>query len=135
MMKATVKQLATATFIALFLLVVNVKAEGTEKIASMNESIETKLQVENWMTDATIWHTKTCSNHEFYQETETGLEIENWMTNAKTWNFEFDFLRVTEDGLELESWMTSEETWNKNELNNEAALIIESWMTDSNIWK
>lgn len=134
-MKTTMKQLATATFIALLLLVVNVKAEGTEKIASMNNNIETTLHLENWMTDETIWNSDSFSNHEFYQETETGLEIENWMTNAKTWNFEYDFLRVTETSLELESWMTSEETWNKSELNNEAALTIESWMTDSNIWK
>jgi len=134
-MKTTMKQLATATFIALILLVVNVKAEGTERIASINESIETTLQLENWMTDETIWNTNSCSNHEFYQETETGLELESWMTNAATWNFEFDFLQVTESGLELESWMTSEETWNTSELNNEAALTIESWMTDNNIWK
>jgi hypothetical protein len=134
-MKTTMKQLATATFIALLLLVVNVKAEGTEKIASINESIETTLQIENWMTDETIWNTDSFSNDEYYQETEAGLELESWMTNAKTWNFEFDFLQVTEARLALENWMTSEETWNTNELNNETALTFESWMTDSNIWK
>ncbi len=134
-MKATVKQLATATFIALILIVVNVKAEGTERIASINENIETTLQLENWMTDETIWNSDSFSTNEYYQETETGLEIENWMTNAETWNFEYNFLQETEAGLELESWMTCEKTWNKNELNNEAALTIESWMTDSNIWK
>jgi len=134
-MKTTMKQLATATFIALILLVVNVKAEGTERIASINESIETTLQLENWMTDETIWNTNSFSNNEFYQETETELELENWMTNAETWNFEFGFMQETEAELELEGWMTSEKTWNTNELNNETALTIESWMTDSNIWK
>ena len=134
-MKTTMKQLATATFIALILLVVNVKAEGTEKNASITENIETTLQLENWMTDETIWNTNSCSNNEFYQETENSLEIESWMTNAETWNFEFGFMQETEAGLELEGWMTSEKTWNTAELNNETALTIESWMTDNNIWK
>lgn len=134
-MKTTMKQLATATIIALFVLVVHVKAEGTEKTASKNENIETTLQLEKWMTDETIWNTNSCSNHRFYQETENSLEIESWMTNAATWNFEAGFIQETEAGLELEGWMTSEETWNKNQLNDETALTIESWMTDSNIWK
>lgn len=134
-MKTTMKQLTTATFIALILLVVNVKAEGTENIASKNEIMETTLQLENWMTDETIWNSDSFSNDKFYQETETSLELESWMTNAETWNFEYDFLQETEAGLELESWMTSEKTWNKNEWNNETALTIESWMTDNSIWK
>jgi hypothetical protein len=134
-MKTTMKHLATATFIALILLVVNVKAEGTEKRTSTHESFENTLQLENWMTDETIWNTNSFSNDEIYQETETGLEIESWMTNAETWNFEFGFFQETETGLELENWMTSEKTWNTSELNNEAALTIESWMTDSNIWR
>jgi hypothetical protein len=134
-MKTTMKHLATATFITLILFVVNFKAEGTEKRASTHESIETTLQLENWMTDETIWNTNSFSNDEFYQETETGLELESWMTNAETWNFEFGILQETETGLELENWMTSEKIWNTSELNNEAALTIESWMTDSNIWK
>ena len=134
-MKTTMKQLATATFIALILLVVNVKAEGTERIASINENIETTLQLENWMTDETLWHKNLSSHNRFHEAPENSLEIENWMTNEVTWSFELGLEEVTEAGLELESWMTSEETWNKNELNNEAALTIESWMTDSNIWK
>ena len=134
-MKTTMKQLATATFIALILLVVNVKAEGTERIASINENIETTLQLENWMTDESLWHKNLCSHNRFHEATENSLEIENWMTNAETWNFEFSFLQVTEAELELEGWMTSEKTWNTNELKDETALTIESWMTDSSIWK
>jgi hypothetical protein len=129
------KQLATATFIALLLLVVNVKAEGTERIASINENIETTLQLENWMTDETIWHKNLCSHNRFHEATENSLEVENWMTNEVTWSSELGLEEVTEAGLELESWMTSEETWNKNELCYEAALTLESWMTENNIWK
>lgn len=129
------KQLATATFIALLLLVVNVKAEGTERIASINENIETTLQLENWMTDETIWHKNLFSHNRFHEATENSLEVENWMTNEVTWSSELGLEEVTEAGLELESWMTSEETWNKNELCYEAALTLESWMTENNIWK
>ena len=58
-MKTTVKQIASVTFIALILLVGNVKAEGTEAKASGQESIETTLQLEKWMTDETIWNTNS----------------------------------------------------------------------------
>ncbi len=134
-MKTTVKQIATGTFIALILLVVNVKAEGTEKTFSIYESIETTIQLENWMTDETIWGTNFNNIEEFYQETETGIELENWMTNSETWNLDFNYFEEKETGLELESWMTNAETWNAYDLNKDAVLTIESWMLDSNIWK
>ena len=111
-MKTTMKQLAAGTFIALILLVGNVKAEGTEIKASSHESIETTLQLENWMTNETIWNTNAINNSEFVQETETNLEIENWMTNDKVWNLNNSFVEETETGLELESWMTNDEAWN-----------------------
>ena len=134
-MKTTMKQLATATIIALFVLVIHVKAEGTEKIASKNENIETTLQLEKWMTDENVWKTNSGTVNRFSQEIEAGLEIESWMTNAVTWDFEAVIVQEAEPVLELEGWMTSEETWNKNDLNHEMALTVEGWMTDSNIWK
>lgn len=134
-MKTTMKQLATAIIIALFVLVIHVKAEGTEKIASKNENIETTLQLEKWMTDENVWKTNSGTVNRFSQEIEAGLEIESWMTNAVTWDFEAGFLQETEAGLELEGWMICKKIWNKNDCNHEMALTIEGWMTDSNIWK
>ena len=58
-MKTIVKQLATGTFLTFLLLVGNVNAEGTETNTLNSEIIETSLQVENWMTDETIWNTNS----------------------------------------------------------------------------
>ena len=135
-MKTTMKQLAGGTFIALLLLVGNVKAEGTETKAS-SQAIETSLQVEKWMTDETIWNTKSISFVEIVPETESTLELENWMTSTETWNLNYSFVEETETGMELESWMTSEETWNSNSNveEKETGLTVESWMINNNVWE
>jgi len=133
-MKTTMKQLAAGTFIALLLLVGNVKAEGTERIVSSIESIETALQLENWMTDEIIWNNYFNSN-EFVQEIELSMELENWMTSENIWNLNNNFVEECESGMELESWMTSEETWKTKNINGEPELTIENWMVDRDIWK
>jgi len=86
-MKTTVKQLTAGTIIALFLLVGNVNAKGTEVKASGHENIETSLQIEKWMTNEEIWNNTTETISTINQESESGLELENWMTSAETWNF------------------------------------------------
>jgi hypothetical protein len=134
-MKTTMKELAAGTFIALLLLVGNVKAEGTETKASSHESIESTLQLENWMIDEAIWNSNSLNISEFVQETETGMDLETWMTSSETWNFNTNFVEETEAGMEVESWMTSEDIWNLSKINNETELTVENWMTDSNIWK
>ena len=135
-MKATVKQLTTITFISLLLMVLNVRAEGTETkaTASSNENIESAMEIENWMTDETVWKTNTAM---FFisPETETELALDEWMTNSETWNTGFNFMEETESALELEDWMTSEITWNNNTTETEPELKLESWMTDARIWK
>lgn len=108
-MKTTMKQFTAGTFIAFLLLVGNVNAKGTEVKASSHESIETTLQLENWMTDETIWNTNSAKIAEFVQETETSMELENWMTR--------------------------EETWNLSNVNNETELKVEDWMINDNVWK
>ena len=130
-MKTTMKELAAGTFIALLVLAGNVKAEATELKASSREIVETSLQLENWMTDETIWNT----NSLFNLETEEILELENWMTSENAWNSSFDFSLETEVGMELENWMTNEEVWNVEETINEADLLLENWMVDSEVWK
>jgi len=132
-MKATVKQLATITFISLLLIVMNVKAEGTESAALKNENIETTLKLENWMTDETIWNTNTTS---FFinPEKETELALDDWMTNSTTWNTGFNFTEETESALELEDWMTSNTTWFMIPVENDSNLQLEAWMTNEKYW-
>jgi len=134
-MKTTMKQLAAGTFIALILLVGNVKAEGTEVKASGHESIETSLQLENWMTNEAIWNTNTANDAVFVQETETKLDLENWMTNSDIWNSSYKYLEESETGMSLESWMMNEKIWDLNSMDSESELLVENWMTDKNIWR
>jgi hypothetical protein len=135
-MKTTMKQLAAGTFIALILLVGNVKAEGTETKASGREAIETTLQLEKWMTDEATWNVNAMNISEINQETETDIQIENWMTSERTWNFNSNLVEDTEPAMEVESWMTNETTWNNynNVEETETVLTVESWMTNNNIW-
>ena len=135
-MKTTMKQLAAGTFIALILLVGNVKAEGTETKASGREAIETTLQLEKWMTDEAIWNVNTMNISDFNQETEADLQIEDWMTSVKTWNFNSNLLEDTDSAMEVENWMTNEKIWNNYNIDEETepVLAIESWMTNDNIW-
>lgn len=134
-MKTTMKQLATGTFIALLLLVGNVKAEGTEVIASSHENSETALQLENWMTDEFYWNTNSINMSVVNQETESGLELESWMTSENTWSFNYNVVEETEAGMEIENWMTSDKTWNLCNKSVEADLTVENWMLNNEAWK
>ena len=135
-MKTTMKQLAAGTFIALILLVGNVKAEGTETKASGREAIETTLQLEKWMTDEAIWNVNTMNISDFNQETEADLQIEDWMTSIKTWDFNSNLVEDTDSAMEVENWMTNDKIWNNYNIaeETEPVLAIESWMTNDNIW-
>ena len=134
-MKNTVKQIAAGTFIALLLLVGNVKADGTEIKALNNEAIETTLQLENWMINETIWNTNSLNIAEFVVETETSMELEDWMTNAESWSLNNNFVNEAESVLQLEDWMTNDETWNKVYNDTETELRVEDWMINSNFWE
>jgi len=129
-MKNTLKQITAGSFVALLLIVGNVKAEGTEIKASNNETMETTLQLEKWMTDASVWKTNSINIEEFILETEPSMELERWMTNADAWNLNNSFVQEVEADMELEGWMTNDEMWNTDNI-----LSIEPWMTDNNIWE
>ena len=105
-MKTTMKQLAAGTFIAVLLMVGNVNAKNFK--AANCEIAETTLQMENWMTNETIWNTNSINNAELTLETEPSMELENWMTNAETWNKDY---------------------------NNDSELTVEPWMINGNFWK
>jgi len=134
-MKTTMKKLAAGTFVALILLVGNVNAEGTEVKASSHEALESKLQLEKWMTDESIWNSNSANFEEFLQETETSLEIENWMTSEKTWNMKSIFVEETEAGMDLEGWMLNENNWNLEKMNFDTDLTVENWMLNLKVWE
>lgn len=100
-MKTTLKQITAGTFIALLLMVGNVKASETE--ATSLKATETSLQLENWMTNETIWNTNS-----FVQETEKGMELESWMTSDETWKVED---MDVEPELTVENWMINDNIW------------------------
>ena len=113
-MKTTIKQLAAGTILGLLLLAVNVHAEGKGAIkASSLESIETTIELENWMIDETVWNVESF----FYIEdaTEESLDLESWMVNDENWNniVSYENETETDSSLELENWMTNSLVWNK----------------------
>ena len=128
-MKNILKQIIAGTVIALLLLVGNVKASEI-KTTSL-EAIETNLQLENWMTDETVW---TPFSLEFVQESDANLELENWMTCAESWNLNFNVSEEFEAELQIEDWMINDETWNTDNTNIEPELMVEPWMLNSNLW-
>jgi len=105
-MKTTIEQITAGTFIALLLLVGNVKATET-KVSSI-ESNEITFQLENWMTDESIWDVNSVNIAEFVLETETSMELEDWMTNDETWNTVSNF---DEPKLTVEPWMVNNNIW------------------------
>lgn len=111
-MKTRMKQLTAVTLLALLMVVGNVKAEGTEVKASSHDIYETKLVLENWMTDENVWNAKTF-NWESVAADEN-LTIENWMTDENVWNTnsKITFSEDVESAMVLESWMTSKDIWN-----------------------
>jgi hypothetical protein len=125
-------KITAGTFIAILLLVGHAKASEIKTSASSHEAIEITLQLENWMTDETIWNTNSL---EFVVETETSLELENWMTNSESWNLNNIFVNEAELALELEDWMSNDATWNAVNNDIETELTIEPWMIDNNIWE
>ncbi len=109
-MKAIVKHLTTATIIALFLVTFNVNAEGTEKPIITQETVETDLELDSWMTDSNLWDIK--STEIFATEVENELEMESWMVADSTWDMQPILANETENTLQLEDWMTNKNFWN-----------------------
>jgi len=132
-MKTIARQLATGTFLIVLLLIGTIQAEASKRKALNNETIETALQLENWMTDETVWNSSDVNNADVVLETEAGLQLEDWMTDSEDWNADNGLVEETE--LELESWMTNDSSWNVNSIENEPEITIENWMISRSFWK
>ena len=110
-MKTTVKQIAAGAFLAVLLLIGNTNVKGSE-VEILKPTIETTLNVENWMIDETVWNKTSTLNYEIIQEAETSLQLENWMTSETTWNLNENIIEETETQLKVEDWMISDDIWN-----------------------
>jgi len=109
-MKTTINKLAAVAIFAFILLAGNVRAEGNDVTASGLENMtESTLQLENWMTDETIWDVASFGTIAVEEEAE--LEMEDWMLNDITWNIKFPKVNDTEEALHVEGWMTNETIW------------------------
>lgn len=110
-MKTQFKQLAAMAIFAIIFLAGNVHAKGNKAIiaSGLETAVETTLEMENWMTDATIWNTTSIVGVEI--EAESGLEMENWMTDKETWEVSPNLVQDTDSELELEQWMFNEKNW------------------------
>lgn len=109
-MKTRISQIIAIAFFALFILVGNVNAKGTEKSASNHENIEAALELENWMVSDNFWDTGDVLTIETAEEETLGLE--DWMTSESTWKLENTIELETETELAFEPWMTNESIWN-----------------------
>lgn len=135
-MKTTIRQFVAIAIFS-FILAGNVNAKEHSLNASSLETIEeTSLEMESWMTDASLWNTGGVP----MMEAETTLRLENWMTDARVWNTNnTDFSEVeAESTLNIENWMTDQATWKvvpevKTEIENR--LVLENWMINKNTWK
>lgn len=134
-MKTKMKNLATVTLAALLLVAINVKAEGKVKAYLKQENVETELEMENWMTDETIWDTNSGFLINVVEETEETMEMESWMMDSNSWSIGFSITEEIEPELELEDWMLEIHVPHRKFIESEPALMLEDWMTDSSIWK
>ncbi len=127
-MKTKIKQVTAATLIVLSLMVIGINASATKHTGC--RVVESSLELEDWMTDETIWSTANV----FAQETDANLVVEDWMTDTEAWNVNNSFATETETSLEIENWMTSESTWMVVEKAIEPELALENWMMDAENW-
>ena len=114
-MRTRLSQMILAAFLVTFLFVGNGNAKGTEwKVASSLENIvENKLELENWMVNDNYWN---IAENTYVVETEKDelLYLESWMLDESKWNipvFEYSEME-TEQNLMLENWMINEMYWN-----------------------
>lgn len=111
-MKTTMKQFTAIAFIAFLLVIGNVNAKGTETKTLLKESIETKLELEGWMTDESVWNANQESFIEFTEELEPEMQFESWMIDNENWGIE-NKVEKTDEKLTIENWMLSENVWNR----------------------
>lgn len=114
-MKVRLTQIILAAFLAALLIGGNVNAKGTEVVvvSGLENIVEQKLEVENWMVDENYWNTVE-DTYVVSEITDESLALEAWMLDENKWEtapFRFPSPEAEEELL-LESWMVNEIYWN-----------------------
>jgi hypothetical protein len=108
-MKTRLIGFMTATFLIAILFTGNVYANETkvDVVSGLENMMETKLEVENWMLDKACWNA-----HQV--KLEESLMIEDWMIDENLWTMPVYEYPVAEkdNQLVIENWMINEQYWN-----------------------
>jgi len=137
-MKTKFRQIAVATFFALFITFGNVYADGKEKSTNIVEKMGAIITEANETTLDFNANGEVSVLENVIEET---LNLENWMINDEVWSTGDEFALETEieNSLEIENWMINDKVWKtENPLNledeSDISLELEAWMTDKNVW-
>jgi hypothetical protein len=108
-MKTRLIGIMTATFLTAILFAGNVYAnEKKVNVAScLENTMETKLELENWMLDNAYWNSHPV-------KLEETLVIESWMLDENHWTMPAYELPVAEkdNQMVIENWMINDQYWN-----------------------
>lgn len=76
---------------------------------TMKEDIDVKheemMEIENWMTSLSEWHS------ELNVQIETEIKIEDWMLTSSEQNWESAITVEKEEEIEVETWMSNLSRW------------------------
>ena len=108
-MKTRLIGFMTATFLTAILFSGNVHANETkvEVVSGLENMMETKLEIENWMLDQACWNA-----HQV--KLEETMELESWMLDDNLWSLPVNEFPVAEQDhkMVIENWMINEQFWN-----------------------
>jgi hypothetical protein len=108
-MKTRLIGFMTATFLTAILFTGNVYAHETKVnvVSGLENVMETKLELENWMLDKAYWNANQV-------KLEESLVIEDWMIDENHWTVPVYEYQVAEKDSQLviETWMINEQYWN-----------------------
>ncbi len=115
-MKTRLTQIILATFLIVILIGGNVNAKGTELtiVSSLENIVETELEVEDWMINENNWNNFGINTYVVTDYSEESLEVESWMLDQNNWvNDSFQYSTAEADNpMMLEDWMVNEVYWN-----------------------
>jgi hypothetical protein len=108
-MKTRLIGIMTATFLIAILFAGNVNANETKVnvVSGLENMMETKLELENWMLDKAYWNAHPVK----FEET---LVIESWMLDDNYWKMPVYEYPVAEkdNQMVIENWMINDQYWN-----------------------
>lgn len=115
-MKTRLTQIILAAFLIIILIGGSVSAKGTEfvNVSGLENIVEPKLEVEDWMLNDNNWNMFDNSTFILMENSEESLEVESWMLDQSKWlNDSFQYSTAeAENALMIEDWMVNEVYWN-----------------------